>query len=180
MGQQHIPSRGLAWATILAAATVVGSLAAACLLPFTALAVMAAATLPARRAVAVLLAAWAFNQAAGFGFLGYPHNANAVLQGLLLAVASLAGLAVARAAGAASGALPRLGLAFAGAFATYEAVLWAGAHLTGGLATFAPVYVAQIAASEGLWFALLAALSLVLQRAAPAVAPPRPIRLRLA
>ena len=170
--------RAWAWPGILTVATVIGSLVAACLMPFAALASIAAATLPLGRAMGAVLAAWAFNQAVGFGWLGFPHTAQAAAQGASLAIASLTAVLAARAAGVGGGSLARLGLGFAAGFAAYEAVLFAGAHFTGGLWTFAPAYVAQIALAEAVWFALLGALSLAVQRATPAVAPPRPIRLR--
>lgn len=170
-------TRPLAWLGVLTVSTVVGSLAAACMMPFTALAVLAAATLPGRQAVAAVVAAWLFNQAAGFGWLGYPMTPDAFLQGLVIGLAALAALATARAVGAERGGLRLLG-AFVAAFGVYELVLLAGALPTGGLWTFAPRYVVQIAVTEGLWFAGLTALALLLQHLAPAVAPTRPIRLR--
>ncbi|MDZ4373841.1 MAG: hypothetical protein U1C74_20795 [Phenylobacterium sp.] len=171
------PTHPRAWLAILTLTAVVGSLAAACLMPFTALAVLAAATLPGRQAVAAVVAAWAFNQAAGFAWLGYPHEAATVFQGAVIGAASLAALVTARALAADRGG-PRVVAAFVAAFVAYELVLLLGALPTGGLWTFAPRYVAQIAMVEALWFLGLGALALVLQRLAPAVSPPRPLRLR--
>ena len=46
----------LAWPAILAASTVIGSLAIACMMPFVALAVVVAASLPPRRALTTVTA----------------------------------------------------------------------------------------------------------------------------
>ena len=92
--------RAWAWLWILASVTLVGSLAAACMMPFAALGAIAAATLPGRKAFQAVLAAWVFNQAVGFVWLGFPHTAEAAAQGVTLALASLSALLVARAAGA--------------------------------------------------------------------------------
>lgn len=167
--------RLILWPALLALVTVAGSLWASCLMPFTALAVVAAATLPLRGAVLAVLGAWGVNQAIGFGLLGFGGSPEAVGQGLCLLAASLGALAAARGIGAASGGLPRLGGAFVAGFAIYEAFLYAAAHFTSGLETFTPAVVAQVALSEGLWFALLVALSLVVQRTSPALAPHRPL-----
>src|SRR5882724_9626307 len=51
-----------AWPAALALAVVAGSLATSCLMPFVALAVAAAATMPWRRAMATLAAGWLTNQ----------------------------------------------------------------------------------------------------------------------
>jgi hypothetical protein len=170
-------ARNPAWPGLLTITAVVGSLAAACMMPFTALAVLSAATLPGRPAATAVVAAWLFNQGAGFGWLGYPHTADAAFQGLVIGLAALAALATARAVRAERGGL-RLAVAFLAAFSVYELVLLAGALPTGGLWTFAPRYVAQVALTEALWFFGLLSLALLLQRLAPGLAPTRPIRLR--
>lgn len=173
--EQSSSWRAAVWPAALAFVTVAGSLAAACLMPFTALAVMAAATLPPARSAAVVVGAWTVNQAIGFGLLGYPHTADAALQGVGLLVAALTAQVVARVAGLATGGPLGLWSAFAAGFAAYEGALFAAAHLTGGLDTFTPAIVGQIAMTEAAWFAGLALVSLTVHRAAPGLAPHRAV-----
>ena len=171
--QAHV-LQTLAWPGVLALATVSGSLAAACLMPFAALSVMVAVTLPAGRATATLMAIWLVNQILGFSLLGYARDVQAVASGLALGIASLAALCVATAARARHGSLSRLLGAFMAAFATYELVLFAIAQWLGGTETFAPQVVAQIAFAETAWFAGLLLLSQGLQKLAPGLAPHAP------
>lgn len=160
----------LAWPAALAAATVAGTLATACMMPFVGLAAIAAATLGARRAVATVAAIWLANQLLGFTLLGYPHTADTYLWGGALLVASLAALATAQRVGGGRGmAVGRLLMAFAAAFAVYEALLFGVALFAGGLATFTPAIVARIAANDAIWFAGLVVLHLMLTSAAPRV-----------
>lgn len=163
------PGPGWAWPLVLAAATIAGSLAAACMMPFVALAVLASATMAARRASLTIGAIWAANQTLGFTVLGYPPTANTVMWGAAIGVASLAAGKVAkmmlhdRKDFAAASVLR----AFGAAFVVYEALLFAFAQFAGGTETFAPAIVLQILANEGLWLAGLAALYIALTRLAP-------------
>lgn len=172
---------GWAWPAALGTATVAGSLAAACMMPFVALAVLAAATMPARRAYLTIGAIWAANQALGFTVLGYPTTAYAAVWGVALGVASLSAGLVARAVLHDRGdlaAAPML-LAFGAAFVAYEGLLFAFALVAGGTGTFMPAIVLQILVNDGLWFAGLSTLYVVLTRAAPRWFGPVPA-LRLA
>src|ERR1700744_6743620 len=78
-----------AWALVLAVATVAGSLAASCMMPFVALAVMAAATMTRRLAAVTVAAAWAANEAIGFTLLHFPANASSFGWGSAALVAAL-------------------------------------------------------------------------------------------
>lgn len=173
--------RRLAWPLALATATVAGSLAAACMTPFVALAVLAAATMPARRAVITIAAIWAANQALGFTVLGYPATGYTAVWGLALGVAALSAGLVARAMlrGRSDLAVAPMLAAFGASFLAYEALLFGFARLAGGVETFAPAIVLQILVNDGLWFAGLGALYVVLTRAAPGWFGPAPT-LRLA
>lgn len=157
---------GRAWAAALAVATVAGSLASACMLPFVALAVVAAATLPRAGALATVGIIWAANQAIGFGLLGYPGTTYAIAWGLAIGVAALAATVVARAIVDAF-AVPRLVAALVAGFAAYELLLFGFAHVMGGLGTFTPAIVGQIAANEALWFVVLVGVRFALTRALP-------------
>lgn len=165
----ELPAAGWAWPAALATATVAGSLAVACMMPFVALAVLAAATMPSRRANLTIGAIWAANQALGFTVLGYPATAYAAVWGAALGVASLLAGLVARTVLRDRhdlAAAPML-LAFGAAFAAYEGLLFAFALVVGGTGTFAPTIVLQILVNDGLWFAGLSALYVVLTRTAP-------------
>ena len=124
-----------AWAASLALVTLAGTLAASCMMPFVALAVMAAATLPLRHAVAATALAWAAQQALGFGLLGYPLDASAIGWGVALGVAALAVVQAAHALGASKGVVRTI-FAFAAGFALYEVVLYLYGAAIGGTEAF--------------------------------------------
>ncbi|MEJ6677879.1 hypothetical protein, partial [Parasphingorhabdus sp.] len=85
------------WAGVLATSSVLGSLALACMFPFAAIATLLAATLPFRKALAWMGAAWFANQLVGYLILGYPQTANSFSHGLAIGVTALATLGVAKA-----------------------------------------------------------------------------------
>ena len=170
------PVRGWAWPAALALATVAGSLAAACMMPFVALATLAAATMSRGRAAATIAAIWAANQALGFTVLGYPGTVYAVAWGGALGFAALAAGLIARMVLRGRGdvaAAPVLG-AFGAAFVGYEALLFGFALVAGGTETFAPSIVVRILVNDGLWFAGLGALHHLLTRLAPGLFGPAP------
>lgn len=159
----------IAWPAALGIATIAGTLASACMMPFVALAVLSAATMSARRAGLTIGTIWATNQALGFLVLGYPATAYAAAWGAALGVASIAAAFVARAAmrgQRAFAAAPMLA-AFGAAFVAYEVLLFGFAMVAGGVDTFAPSIVLRILLNEATWFAGLVALYAVLTRAAP-------------
>ncbi len=159
----------LAWPAILAASTVIGSLAIACMMPFVALAVVVAASLPPRRAFATVTAIVAANQAIGFVFLGFPADSYTVAWGAALWVATLAAVGVARTIVGPTGEIvaTRLALAAAAAFAAYELLLFCFATLVGGVDTFTPAIVARIAQNDALWLVALMAVRLLVTGVAP-------------
>lgn len=173
--------QNLAWPATLATTTIIGSLAVACMMPFVALAVVVAATQSIRHAVAAVTAIVAANQAIGFAFLGFPADGYTVAWGVALWGATLAALGVARTIVRPTGDMnvARIALAGAAAFGTYEALLFAFATQVGGVETFTPTIIAQLAGNETLWLLVLSALRLAVTSAAPSIfgAPPR---LRLA
>jgi len=163
--------RSLAWAAALAAATVGGSLVAACLMPFVALAAMTASTLPRREGLATMIVAWAANQAIGFTLLGYPLDAATLGWGLAIGVAALAAYGVIQAVTArAPGILPLLGAAALG-FVGYELVLYAYGLSGGGTGAFTQAIVLLLAKNEALWLAGLLVVRAVVLRFAPGWAP---------
>ncbi|WP_086616971.1 hypothetical protein [Erythrobacter tepidarius] len=135
---------------ILAATTLSGSIVLACMMPFAAIATIAALAMPARRALASVALCWLGNQVLGFGIMGYPWDAPTFAAGLSLLVSSLIAFAAARAVKARGG---NPVLALLAAFAGFELSLFAYALPFGDPALFAPDIVAQIALNDGLWFA---------------------------
>jgi hypothetical protein len=137
----------LALPAILAATTLTGSTVLACMMPFAAIATIAALAMPVRRGVAAVGLCWLGNQVLGFGLMGFPWDGATFAAGLSLLAASLIAFAAARAV--------RGGpvLALVAAFAAFEASLFAYAIPFGDPAMFAPAIVAQIALNDALWFA---------------------------
>ncbi|NCP11045.1 MAG: hypothetical protein GW859_03650 [Sphingomonadales bacterium] len=169
------PDQAMLWTAVLAIATVAGSPAAACVLPFAATAAVAAVTLDTRRAMLAVMLVWIGNQAIGFGLMDYPVTQDSIGWGFALLGGTVAAMLVARFAYArtASGAdswanAPALIIAFAMAFATYETSLFVLAQFVGGLETFTPYIVGLIALNDTLWFVLLMGLRAVLVSVAPA------------
>ena len=171
----------LAWPAILAASTVIGSLAIACMMPFVALAIVVAMSLPNRRAIATVTAIVAANQVIGFAVLGFPADAYTVAWGAALFGATLAAMGIARWVVGPGGEIiaTRLTLAGAAAFITYEALLFAFATQVGRVETFTPAIIAQLARNETLWLIALTALRLLTTGVAPQTFGARP-NLRLA
>lgn len=158
----------VAWPVALAAATVLGSLASACMLPFVALGVATAAAMPRPRAAATLGVVWGINQLLGFTVMGYPRTYDAFAWGVALGLATLAAMFVAsRLLGGERRTVMRLIVAFAGAFAAYEVGLFGFALVEGGTGTFTPAIVLLILKNDAMWCVGLLALHVVLTRAAP-------------
>ena len=139
----------LAMPAVLAATTLSGTVVIACMMPFAAIATIAALFLPGRRGLAAIGLCWLGNQALGFGLMGYPWDAATFAAGLSLLAASLVAFAAARAAAERGGPL----LAFLAAFVAFELSLFVYASAFGDVAMFAPGIVGLIALNDGLWFA---------------------------
>jgi hypothetical protein len=146
---------------LLVAACASASLIFACATPFVAFAVIAAALLPLRQALATTLVVWLANQAIGFGILSYPRTFDAALAGLFILGAMVAATIVAERTFHAMASLGRLAsypLALIAAFAVFEVLLFAVSPLTGGAETFALDIVGQIAFTNAVWLAGLVAI----------------------
>jgi len=137
----------LALPAILAATTLSGSMVLACMMPFAAIATIAALAMPARRGAASVALCWLGNQVLGFGLMGFPWDGPTFAAGLSLLGSSLIAFAAGRAIR--GGPLP----AFFAAFAAFELSLFAYALPFGDPALFAPEIVGLIALNDGLWFA---------------------------
>jgi hypothetical protein len=144
------------WIPVLMIAAILGSFALACATPFAAFAVMLALTLKRRRGLALIAAAWALNQAIGYGALGYPWTADSFIWGAAIGLAALAatGLAYRVVPRLASFPLPaRAALGLLGAFAAFQIVLLAVGIALGDTASFSPAIVAEVGAINALWLA---------------------------
>ncbi|WP_123906331.1 hypothetical protein [Sphingorhabdus sp. YGSMI21] len=157
------------WAATLASASVLGSWIFACMMPFTAIGVLLAATLPVRKAMTWMAGVWISNQLVGFLILDYPRTLNSFAHGGSMLVASVAGLLVAHQVlkMRKDEGLLSLGMAFVAAFVAYEALLYVAALYLGGIANFSADIVWLIAKNDMIWFAGLLAVRTVLTRALP-------------
>lgn len=152
------------WAGILATASVGGSLLLACMFPFAALATLLAATLPLRKAMVWMGAAWLGNQLVGYLFLGYPQTANSFGHGGAIGLTALATLWIANKILELRGdrSIATIVLAYAGAFAGYQALLAFFALFLGGIQNFVPSIILMVFQNDVLWFAGLGLLFLLL------------------
>jgi hypothetical protein len=120
-----------------------------CIVPFPAMATLAARTLSRRAAIVALLAAVAVNQCIGFLLLGYPRTLETVIWAPVFALATVAAFAV-------SERIASAPLAFVASFATYEGMLAAYTFVTShSLAAFAPSIVGQVALGNVIGLAVL-------------------------
>ena len=155
-----------AWPATLAGATVLGSLALACIFPFAAIAALAATTMDRRSGMALIGAVWAANQAVGFLLMNFPWDAQAVGHGVAILVATLAGYGAARGiCSKVEGGLMRNIGALAAAFVVYEVALRAYAQFGGGAENFSAEIVAAVAMNDAMWFAGLVALRWIIAQA---------------
>jgi hypothetical protein len=139
----------IAWQILLAATAAVMTVTLGCIVPFAAMATLAALTLSPRRAAVALLAAVLANQAIAFLFLGYPHTLGTAVWAPVFVVATLVALAV-------SQRIPQLILALVASFAAYEGVLATFTFATEhSLAAFMPPIVGHVALGNLIGLAVL-------------------------
>lgn len=128
------------WMAFMAAVSVGLTFGFACAAPLAAFGAVAGLTLSRRNAVLATLGAWLANQATGYGCVGYPMTAESFAWGATFGVAATLAVFASRwsamaLAGRFQAAVPVV--AFAAAFVTYEAVLFATAFaLLGGTGEF--------------------------------------------
>ncbi|MGJ5096684.1 hypothetical protein ACQR18_31715 [Bradyrhizobium oligotrophicum] len=157
---------------LLTAACALASFVFACATPFAAFAVIAAAMLPLRTALPVMLGAWLVNQGIGFGALHYPVDANTLAWGAMIGVAALSATVVARMALAALRTAPAplaFAVALLSAYAAYELVLLAATPALGGAASFALPIVARLGLTSAAWLVGLVAVSEIVRLLTPLV-----------
>ena len=157
------------WAATMATASVLGSWIFACMMPFTAIAVLLAATTPVRKAMTWMAGAWVTNQLVGYLILDYPRTVNSFAHGGGLLVASMGALLVALQILKLRNneTLTSLAIAFVAAFVAYESLLYVAALFLGGLENFSLDIVWLIAKNDFYWFAGLLAVRVALTRVLP-------------
>lgn len=158
--------KALAWPLSLALSTVVGSLLLACVFPFASFAALAALTMTPRRGIALVIAAWALNQATGFFLMSFPWDAQAVGHGIAILAATLAATIVARlVADNLRGAMAlRAGAALASALVVHQVLLRAYASIGGGSENFSSEIISGVALNDALWFTGLMLLRAIIVR----------------
>jgi hypothetical protein len=156
--------KSAAWPASLAAATVLGSWALACVFPFAAMAALAALTMNRRAGLATVATIWAANQFVGFFILSFPWDVQALGHGIAILGCTLAGFAAARfvAGRIAIGSALRSVASLAASFAVYLALMRVYAQFGGGAENFTLEINAAVALNDALWFAGLMALRFVL------------------
>ena len=149
-GDPMQPSRvaRLSWTVILTLAAIGGSLALSCVAPFAALAVALGGTAGLRASLRAVAIVWLANQVVGFVFFHFPITTNTFLWGIAIGIAALVTTTVAfvvmkYAAGSATAL--RLGICLLLSFGVYEMTLLVAAFFLGGLETFRPSIIAQLA-----------------------------------
>lgn len=171
MAHELLNPKTAAWPATLAGATILGSLALACVFPFAAIAALAALTLDRRSGIALVGAVWAANQAVGFLLMNFPWDAQAVGHGLAILAATLAGYGAARlVAGKVEGGVLRSVAVLASAFIVYEVLLRGYAQFGGGAENFSAEIVSGVAINDAMWFAGLLALRWVIAQVSGAKA----------
>jgi hypothetical protein len=138
----------LMWMVILTIAAICASLALSCVTPFAALAVALGGTVGLRASLRVIAIVWFANQFVGFAFFHFPLAANTFLSGFAIGIAALLTTIVAAIMTkylSSSIAAVRLGVVLFTSFLVYEIALFMGAVFLGGLETFRPSIVADLA-----------------------------------
>lgn len=166
MANEMLNTKTAAWPASLAAATVLGSWALACVFPFAAFAALAALTMRPKAGLALVASAWAANQFVGFFILSFPWDAQAVGHGIAILASALAAYGAALLTGGkiAGNGLARSGVALVSAFIVFQLLLRAYAQFGGGAENFSFAIIRDVAVNDALWFAGLMALRFGLTR----------------
>lgn len=147
---------------LLVAASVSASLVFACATPFAAFAVVAAAMLPLRPALAVVMAAWLTNQLIGFGVLHYPRTIDAAAWGVVIAAAAACATIASSLVFNRLAAIGRFALypvAGVVSYAAYELALAAAVPVLGGADAFTAAIIGRIALVNTVWLIGLAGVT---------------------
>ncbi len=140
------------WMAFMAAASLALTLGFACAAPLAAFGAASALTLSRRNAVLATLGAWFANQAAGCTVLGYPLTAEMFAWGAVFGLGATLAVFAARWAGSRAATLFSAAApvaAFAAAFATYQAVLFAASlAFMGGTEEFTITVIGRVLAID--------------------------------
>jgi hypothetical protein len=167
MANEILNPKAAAWPASLAAATVLGSWALACVFPFAAFAALAALTMRPKAGLALVASAWAANQFVGFFILHFPWEMQAVGHGIAILGCTLAAYGTARFVSdhLAKASPLRLVAPLVAAFAVYLILMRGYAQFGGGAENFTLEINMQVALNDALWFVGLMTLRFVLSRA---------------
>jgi hypothetical protein len=161
MAARHRDRAEWTWPALLVAAALLSSFTFACVTPFAAFAVLTAATMGLRRALAMMVAVWLINQVLGFAALGYPFDGATLAWGGAIGIAAFgATVAVAICVRA----VPtwslwfRVVAGFVAAFIVYQAVLLSATAVLGGVQNFSADIVTKLVLSDAGWLIGIAIL----------------------
>ncbi|MBR1127851.1 hypothetical protein [Bradyrhizobium iriomotense] len=155
---------------LLTMSCALASFALACATPFAAFAVIAAAMLPLRPALLVVIGAWLVNQSIGFGVLHYPVDGSTLAWGFVIGAAALVATAV---SSVVLRVLPQgraplmLAITLVVAYAIYELVLFAATPALGGEGAFTAAIVMRLGLLSAVWLAGLVAVCEIVRLVAP-------------
>jgi hypothetical protein len=139
------PARESIWIALVAASSVLFSLALACATPFAAIATIAGMKMSRRNGLILVFAAWLANQAVGYLVLGYPLAWDSFAWGGAIGIAALLATCGVIEVRRRAGSVAAVSAAFILAFAIYEAALFAAtAMLPSGEGAFALAVVIRI------------------------------------
>lgn len=164
------------WIVLLTVASMGCTVAFHCMMPFAALAALAAVHLRRVDGIVLILAAWGVNQATGFALLHYPHTTSTILWGFGIGAAAVAAVTVGGVV-----AMPtrsyavRLVVAFLAGFVAYKAVLVLCSLGLGGTdISLSPTLAGkQLLREGGIALLLLAAYHALVRLGVPAAPAPR-------
>ena len=166
MANEFLNPKTAAWPASLAAATVLGSFALACVFPFVAFATLAALTMKPRTGLALVASVWAANQFDGFFVMSFPWELQAAGHGIAILASTLAAYYAARLVSARlkSGSALQYVAPLVVAFAAYLTLMRAYAQFGGGAENFTLQINSDVAVNDALWFAGLMVLRFALTR----------------
>ncbi len=146
---KHVTSSNALWLALLIFASAALTTVYTCTMPFSAFAVIAAATLPRRNAVVLMIAVWLVNQVVGFSALHYPWTAATFAWGAIIGSAAVISTMFAQWTIGRFSSFPpavRALSAFVLAFASYQLTLYGIAHsvLPSGDGAFAPRIIGEV------------------------------------
>ena len=175
-GKPSAPGASTLWIVLLTGASMGCTALFHCMMPFAALAALAAVHMRRGDGVALMFAAWVVNQATGFLLLDYPRDPTTIMWGLGIGAAAVAAVVAGGAAAAKVGSYPlRLVAAFVTGFVAYKAVLVLCSLGLGGtdISLSPSIAGTQIVREAMIGLLLLAAYRVLVALGVPAAPAPR-------